>query len=252
MKKLLLHILFIMGAAALYAQPTYTVSPPVFTAEDEVTITVDVTATTLAGHTGDVWMWAWIAEGCSASCDAPTNVNPAGGASSEKAKMTRVSANVYAITFVPSAFYAKPPSEIRKIGFKLKSADWGDGKQSDTDVLINVEPLVFTPKVNRIFPTKVTQDDIVTLYLDQSVATAPGLKYAPGNFKATIMAYDEDDTEIGKIENAAMVKSGEGLHYIRIMPSFNFGRSDIHAIRYRFTNAGGDVTSDEFSLVFFQ
>jgi hypothetical protein len=252
MKKLLACIYFLLGAGAMYAQPTYTVSPPTFTAEDEVTITVDVTGTTLAGHTGDVWMWAWVAEGCSASCDAPSNVNPAGGASSANAKMTRVSANVYSIKIVPSAFYAKPPSEIRKIGLKLKSADWADGKQSDTDVLINVEPLVFTPKVNRIFPTKVTRNDVVTLYLDQSVATAPALKYEPGNFKVTITAYNEANAEIGKMENAATVNAGNGLHYIRIMPSFNFSSSNVHAIKYRFSSTGGGVQSDEFSLVFFQ
>lgn len=252
MKRLLLPILFLTGVVAAYAQPKATVAPPSFTAEDEITITVDVTGTSLAGYTGDVWMWAWISEGCPANCDAPTNVNPAGGASTEKAKMTHVSANVYSITIVPSAFYAKPPSEIKKIGLKLKSADWGDGKQSDTDVLINVEPLVFTPKVNRIFPTKVTKDDVVTLYLDQTVATVPALKYELSNFKVTIRAYNEANAEIGKIENAATVNAGNGLHYIRIMPSFNFSSSEVRSIKYRFSSAGSSVQSDEFSLVFFQ
>lgn len=240
-----------MVVGALCAQPSYTLTPPSFTAEDEVTITVDVTGTTLAGYTGDVWIWSWISKGCPANCDAPTNIDPA-GEKTAKALMTRVKADVYSITIVPSIFYARPPSEIQEIGLKLKTLSWGDGKQSDKDVLIKVEPLVFTPKVNRIFPTKVTKDDVVTLYLDQAEAPTPDLKYALDDFKVTVTAYDESNAQIGKMENVAMVNAGSGLHYTRIIPSFSFSSNKVHSIKYRFTNTGGNVQSDEFSLVFFQ
>jgi hypothetical protein len=254
MKKSILLLGFLVCAYGLIAQPTYTVNPPSFTAEDEITITVNVSKTTLKDYAGDVWMWAWISEGCSANCDAPTNKNPAGGDDTADAKMTRDASdpNVYSITIVPSVFYNKPPSEIKKIGFKLKSADWNDGKQTDSDVLINVDPLVFVPKVNRIFPTKVTKEDAVTLYLDQSVATNPDLKYAVSDFTVSIKAYDENDVEIGSIEDADVVNAGDGLHYIRIIPTFSFGVSEINSIRYRFTAKDADVASDEFSLVFFK
>jgi hypothetical protein len=254
MKNLYLLIFFIVCAGLAYAQPTYTVSPPTFTAEDEITITVNVSNTSLKDHPGDVWMWAWISEGCSSGCDAPTNIDPAGGSTTEGAKMTRDSSNpnVYSITFVPSAFYNKPPSEIKRIGFKLKSVSWSDGKQTDSDVLINVDPLIFVPKVNRIFPTKVTKDDAVTLYLDQSAATTPDMKYFIGDFTVSITAYDDENNAIGTLEDAATKNAGNGLHYIRIIPTYNFGAGEINSIKYRFSSTTGDVESDEFSLVFFK
>lgn len=243
-----------ISAEVLVAQPTYTVDPPSFTAEDEITITVDVSKTSLKDYAGDVWMWAWIAEGCSASCDAPTNINPAGGDDTDDALMTRdaENPNVYRITLVPADFYGKTPAEIKKMGFKLKSADWSDGKQTDSDVVLTVDPLVFVPKVNRIFPTKVTKEDAVTLYLDQSVAPTPDLKYAISDFTISIQAFDEAGNEVGAIGNADMVNAGDGLHYLRIIPTFTFGVSDINSIKYRFTSKNGDVESDEYTLVFFK
>lgn len=251
MKKLFLLLVLAALSPAVLAQ-TYTTNPPSFTAEDEVTITVDVTGRTLAGYTGDVWMWSWIAEGCSASCDAPTNVDPAGAGAAD-AKMTRVSENVYQITFVPSTFFNKSPSEIKRIGIKLKSQSWSDGKQSDNDVLINVDPLIFTPKVNRIFPTKVTKDDVVTLYLDQAAATVPALKYQTGAFTVSITAYDAEGDPVGTpIADRTTVNAGNGLHYLRILPTYTFDTSDIASIRYRFTSVtDDDIQSEEFTVVFF-
>ena len=254
MKKLLTIIACISGLGTALAQPTYTVSPPTFTAEDNITITVDVSNTTLKDYSGKVWMWAWIAEGCSSSCDAPTNVNPANDENAKDAEMTRdpENANKYSISLVPSDFYGKAPSEIKKMGFKLKSADWGDGKQSDSDVVLNVEPLIFVPKINRIFPTKVTKDDVVTLYLDQTQALNLDLKYAITDFTVTVTAYDDEDALLGTLEDVDVVNAGNGLHYLRIIPTFNFESANVNSIKYRFTGKTVEIQSDEFSLVFFK
>jgi hypothetical protein len=253
MKSYIFIALIFLGFGAAVAQPTYVVSPPAFTAEDEITISVNVSETSLAGYTGDVWMWAWIAEGCSSGCDAPSNVNPA-SAGAAAALMTRdeVNPDIYRITLVPSEFYKKAPSELKKMGFKLKSIDWADGKQTDSDVILSIDPLIFTPKVNRIFPTKVTKDDVVTLYLDQSVAASPALKYHLGDFLVTISAFDANGAQVGSVEDLTVVNAGNGLHYVRILPTYTFGISEIESIRYRFSSAVGDVNSDEFSFVFFK
>jgi hypothetical protein len=250
-RKILAAAVFSAVAMVAYSQPTYTVSPPSFTAEDEVTITVDVTKTTLKDYTGDVWMWAWISDGCPTGCDAPTNVDPAGAAQND-ALMTRVAPNVYSISIVPSVFYNKPPSQIKRIGFKLKTISWGDGKQSDSDVLITVEPLIFTPRINRVFPTKVTKNDFVTLYLDQSVATNLDLKYSTDDFSISIKAYN-GTTEVGSLDNVNTVNESPGLHYLRILPTFTLEAQDITSIKYRFTSKSDpDLKTDEFELVFFE
>lgn len=235
----------------VWAQPTSTVDPQVFTAEDEITLSVDVTGTSLANHTGDVWIWAWIFQGCSSNCDAPTNVNPANGTISD-ALMQRDAnnPNVYTISFVPTEFFAKAPAEIQKIGFKLKSQDWADNKQSDVDIILNVEPLVFTPKVSRTFPTKVTQHDVITLYLDQKLAVAPALKYELSDFTVAIEAYNANDEMVGSVVTKDAVNQGNGEHYIRIIPTYDFETVGLDHLRYRFISKNNaEVESEWFDVL---
>ncbi|MEO1654938.1 MAG: hypothetical protein AAFU64_15430 [Bacteroidota bacterium] len=229
MKKLLFTLILSFGfSLGLWAQPVVSTEPASFTAEDEITLTVDVTGTSLAGHTGDVWIWAWISEGCSADCDAPTNINPA-TPDQDAAKMSRSESNpdVYTITFVPTSFYGKAPSELVRLGFKLKSADWGDGKQSDNDAFLDVDPLEFVPAVNRVFPSKVTQDDAVSLYLDQTLAETQELQFATGDFSVEIKAYDANGNELDSMQKDA-TNQGSGGHLVRIIPIGIIG-FDLHA-----------------------
>jgi len=255
MKKIILvNIMILLIVVAVNAQPTVSTDPKVFTAEDEITLTVDVTGTSLEGHTGDVWIWSWIAEGCSSDCDAPTNVDPAGEAA-EDAKMTRSEndPNVYTITFIPQVFFNKSPAELQRLGFKLKSQNWGDGKQTDTDAFLSIAPLTFTPVVNRVFPNKATEDDVVTLYLDQKLSDSPEVKYELADFSVEVNAYDESDQQLGDAFVADMVNEGNGLHQIRIIPSYSIPNvsEDIASIKYIFTSKDdADIQTQEFQLVF--
>ncbi len=115
---------------------TVTTDPIFPKTDEEVTFSVDVTGTSLDGYTGDVWIWAWIERGNS-DIDAPTNVNPATATQSD-ALMTKISTgpDVYEITFTPVDFFNSTIEELDEIGIKLKSIDWDDGLQSDTDLFI--------------------------------------------------------------------------------------------------------------------
>lgn len=252
MKKILFVLLAVTGMYTTVCAQLYTINPPSFTAEDEITITFNLAGTPLDNYSGDLYLWAWIAEGCSASCDAPTNVNP-GSEAIAGARVTRdeVNPDIARITLVPSQFYGKSPSVIKKMGFLVKGTDWATGQTADA--VVAVDPLVFTPKVNRIFPTKVTKDDVVTLYLDQAAATNPDLKYQTGEFTVSVTAYNAEGDAVGNpIEDQAMVNAGNGLHYLRILPTYTFETSDIASIKYRFTSVSNDdVASDEFEVVFF-
>ena len=115
---------------------TVTTDPVFPKADEEVTFSVDVTGTSLDGYTGDVWIWTWIERG-NMDIDAPTNVNPATSAQSD-ALMTKVSTNpdIYEITFIPVDFFNSTVQEVDQIGLKLKSRDWADNIQSDTDLFV--------------------------------------------------------------------------------------------------------------------
>lgn len=137
--------LFFIVAVQIFAAGQRVTTNPVFPGADQsVTITVDVSGTSLDGYDWDntarpVYIWTWIAEECTSSCDAPTNVNPATAAQAA-AKCTRVSVNPdkYQITFTPTTFFNKPASSIKKIGLKLKTTDWNDNKQTDIDQFITM------------------------------------------------------------------------------------------------------------------
>ena len=111
-------------------------------ANQPVTITVDVTGTSLANFTAydavsnPVYIWSWVKKPGSPDADAPTNVNPATSAQ-DAAKCTRLSTNVYSITFTPTTFFNKIAADIPRIGLKLKTKNWSDNKQTDVDKFID-------------------------------------------------------------------------------------------------------------------
>jgi 1,4-alpha-glucan branching enzyme len=118
-----------------------TTTPAFPVADQPVTITVDVTGTSLANFaaydatTNPVYIWSWIRKPGTADVDAPTNINPA-TAAADPAKCTRVSVNVYQIIVTPTTFFNKPLADIPQIGFKLKTKNWADNKQTDVDKFI--------------------------------------------------------------------------------------------------------------------
>lgn len=164
MKNSILLIIFLLNLSNLWGQ-TREVDPAFPLADEELTLTVDVTGTSLEGYDGDVWIWAWLPD-LDPVFDAPTNVNPATTAQDD-AKVTRSGSNpnIYTFTFTPTVFFGKEAAEITRIGFKLKSVDWNDGIQSDNDLFIDISEgeleVVFTsPSTNFIF---VNESEVVTL-----------------------------------------------------------------------------------------
>ena len=158
MKRIIyLQALFAIIITQTFAQ-TVTTEPRFPTSDAELTMTVNVTGTSLEGYTGDVWIWTWVAneDNSYKGPDAPTNVNPA-TANEAAALVTRsmTDDNVYTFTMTPADFIGVAASEIPRIGFKLKSMDWGDEIQSDNDRFIDMyeggfDILVESPLLNQL------------------------------------------------------------------------------------------------------
>jgi len=138
------HFILILSLLISFGVKSQVVTTnPAFPIVDQpVTITVDVTGTSLDKYpwdntTNPVYIWTWIHKTGSADIDAPTNVNPA-TSTQAAAKCTRISTNPdkYQITFTPTAFFNKTSAEIPQIGLKLKTRDWNDNKQTDADKFI--------------------------------------------------------------------------------------------------------------------
>ena len=101
-----LVIFFCVGAYGQKTNITPTVSPSLFRTTDPITVTYDVTGTSLASLTS-LYIWVWIPD---KSINAKYNVNPASTNPSltANAKFTKSTADgktLFSITFTPSQFF---------------------------------------------------------------------------------------------------------------------------------------------------
>lgn len=241
---------------------TVTASPAVFTAEDEVTLTWDVTGTGLEDYAGDVWMWSWIKTGCSIGCDAPSNINPATSPGADAALMTRdeVDPNIYRITLIPVDFYNKTPAEIKEIGFLLKGRDWSNGQTGDK--ALPVQPLEFVATENRTFPVKFTQEDLVTFYFDQTLTSSQGMKAVSDVYVYFFISGKDSEGadftdeayvswgDVGLSPELQFTNRGNGLFSLTILPKEFFGLAEgdtISKISYIFRNAEGSAQTSTFT-----
>jgi 1,4-alpha-glucan branching enzyme len=134
MKHLYFLLLLFFSAYLATAQValTPTVTPSIFKADDEITVTYDVTGTSLAALTS-AYIWVWIP---SQSIDAKYNLNPASNNSTltNNAKFTKTVAGgktTFSITFTPAAFFDGDISSASEIGMLLKGNDWSNGQTTD-------------------------------------------------------------------------------------------------------------------------
>ncbi len=190
--KSFLFLLFTTFSAGTTVAQTVTTIPAFPRADESVTITVDATGTSLAGYPANssnpVWLWAWIAQGCSASCDAPTNVDPATDAQNG-AKMVPIGNNKYVITLTPTIFFNKPASEIQKMGVKLKTRAWSDDKQTDNDKFIDfAEGLQLSITSPSAFPVFKNAGEQLVITANASEASALAIAINGGTVKTATAA----------------------------------------------------------------
>lgn len=115
---------------------TPTITPSFFTHNQLITITYDVTGTTLASLS-EAYAWVWIPN---TSINARWNVNPASSdvSKSNNAKFTKsivAGRTLFKLTFTPSTFFDADISTQSKMGILLKGNDWPLGQT--TDYLVN-------------------------------------------------------------------------------------------------------------------
>lgn len=203
-------MLFIQAkVAAQTSGAVITTSPASFTAEDEVKIIIDVSAVGNLAGKEPLYMWTWF----------PSEPPPGNGqwtSSAEERKLTKEGDNKWSVTLKPTDFYGKTPAEIPQIKFLVKAKD-GSGDAKSDDIIINVEPLIFIPKVNRVFPKNVGKDDIVTIYLDQTLATSTELqRMTPSDIELSVYNVA---TQLGTNLVFPLKKQGEKLYSYSFIPA---------------------------------
>jgi 1,4-alpha-glucan branching enzyme len=132
----LLFLQFAAYAQSVEIQPT--IEPEFFSADEEITITYNVTGTSLSSL-DDAYMWMWLPN---SSTDAPSNINPADSdpEATDQAKLEKLNENgqtLFRISLTPTTFYNQSPESITEIGMLLKGNDWSDGQSTDFAVEIS-------------------------------------------------------------------------------------------------------------------
>ena len=115
-----------------FAQDVPSISPQFFDAEDEITISYNVTGSDLSSLS-DAYIWMWLPD---EGADAPSNINPASSDAdaTAPAKFTKRNENgntYFDITLVLTDFLNQEASSIQNVGMLLKGNDWSDGQTSD-------------------------------------------------------------------------------------------------------------------------
>jgi hypothetical protein len=106
-----------------------TVSPALFRYNDQITVTYDVTGTSLA-NLATAYIWVWIPD---KTINAQYNINPATTAANP-AKFTKTVADgktTFSITFKPSDFFTTSIATEKKLGMLIKGTDWSNGQSTD-------------------------------------------------------------------------------------------------------------------------
>ena len=123
------------------------ISPDFFSASEDITITYNVTGTSLS-TLNEAWLWLWLPD--NTGFKTPSNENPASSNTSatDPAKFIKTSSGgfvEFSITINLSDFTGLDASQINEIGMLIKGNDWSDGQSTDYVTQISEG---FTLKVN--------------------------------------------------------------------------------------------------------
>lgn len=210
MKKIILSILLSLGTLCAFSQVTF--SPASFTAEDEVTITLDVTGTPLAGM-DNIYIWIFSNDGVGGGKDGL--VNGQWTNSSETAKFTKIATNKFTFKFVGTTLFGQSPAELINFGFLAKTKD--GSRQTPDYKPYKFDPLIFVPNQFRVFPSKLDQTDMATVYFHQDLATDQSLQRLY-DVKVTVTFYDAGGNEFAKRTALVVKKESDKLYSYSFIP----------------------------------
>jgi len=138
---------------------TPVITPTIFQYNTTITVTYDVTGTSLANLT-DAYAWVWSPN---PTIDAKSNVNPASNNTTltNAAKFTKSvvgTTTKFTLTFKPSDFFTQDISARTQMGILLKGNDWSNGKTTDYLAPLGFQVTLVSPTASPLFVA--TNDNI--------------------------------------------------------------------------------------------
>jgi hypothetical protein len=245
MKKIFSFLIFMLaGWSCVQAQTSgavVTTIPSSFTAEDQVKIIVDVSNVPNLKDREPLYVWTW----------EPGDPSPGNGNwdnSNEGRKMTKEGPNRWSWTMTPTQFYGKTPAEVAQISFLVKAKD-GSGDRKTDDIHLAVAPLVFVPTAFRVFPKIVSKSDMLTIFLDQVLATDINTqRMTPQQAKISVYA---GNTQIDVEKTVNLTQQGAKLYSYSFLPTKLFtipNNTLITKMRVVFKGKGKDANGNDIDL----
>jgi hypothetical protein len=242
MRKIIFLIIMILGAIGLRAQdglPTYTITPAEIDALTEnVTIVFDVTGTVAEGLS-DVYIWAWspdldpsqmllcyeqgTADWDNISENAkldPVEGSPNKFMLSLPKTVTRAGVEVTFNNIAELFGVGDTPGKIKEFGFLLRSQDGNTETPGNMATSISLLALEFESSYFRTFPSKMSNQDVVTAYLNLSLLESgedERLKIAV-NITASISLLTENDTKILTVESLETIYTEQEEYAVSFLP----------------------------------
>lgn len=192
--------LFILTAAFLVNDAraqVVTITPATFTAEDEITIRIDLTGTG-AASANPPYIWIWCETNSGGGNDGITNGS--WGSSSDGAKFTRVgtTGNVWEFKLVGTTMFNRTPGELKQFGFLAKCKD--GSCQTPDQKWFKFDPLTFTEGEFRNFPAKVAQNDVVTVYHKKTFSGDVNIQRMTQT-SISVTLFDQNNSPIQTVNN---------------------------------------------------
>ena len=242
MRKIIFSIIIILGSIGLKAQndaPKFTVTPSEIDALTEnVTIVFDVTGSAVEGLS-EVYIWAWSNQlNPSEMLLCYDQGSPAWGSISKNAKLDPVDgeANKFVLALPKTVTRAgvevtfnniaelfgvgDTPGKIKEFGFLLRSQDGSKQTPGDMVTSVSLLALEFESSYFRTFPSKVSNQDVVTAYLNLSLLESgedEKLEIAD-NITVSISLLTENDTKILTVESLETTYTEQGEYAVSFLP----------------------------------
>jgi hypothetical protein len=242
MKKIIFSILCLFSLVIITKAQTsgVVISPSSFTAEDEVTITIDVTGTGMAGAT-DAYLWIFSNPGLSGGADGVTNGNWTN--SSDTAKLTPAGPNKFTYKFTGTIMFGQTPAQLKTFGFLLKKKD-GSAQTPDYKPYF-FDPLIYVSTVFRTFPKFISKNDVITAYLDQTLAVdVTTQRMEPSSAEIAIF---NGGTQVGTTQMVNLKSEGNKVwSYTFFLPSlFSLAaNATVNKLTFKFKGTVKDVNGN--------
>jgi len=235
MRKILILFILIITSAVSFAQfSTVQFSPATFTGDDEVTFTIDLSGTPLEGES-DVYIWIFANDG-----SANTQYPFAGGIATNTewtnspvaAQFTNVSGNIWSYTFTGTELFGLTPGQLKYFQFLGKTKT--GNKQTTNSPQYTFAPISYVPATYRLFPSRMNQDDAVTIFFYQNLSSEL-IESRMTPVSVTVTMYDNDNNSYGSpIEFPVEALGGKLFKFKSFIPSYSWNVSQ-GVILSRFT-----------------